>query len=427
MLAAMLWLNGTVQAQDDGELRALIEQHHYREAYALAAKQTSRLGEPGFDFYFGIAAIETGHAAEGVLALERFLFHAPENRSARLLLARGYFLLDENGRAREEFEAVLYTDPGGEREAIERFLDAIRARESRYRPGIATFAEIGIGYDSNANSGVTGGFVNLPVLGVVAVGSGGVAKGDAYAVATLGLQGSHPLAPGFAIVGSATLDARQYRHDSAFDQGMYAANAGVSWIVGGQVLRATAGQLTQTFGGARLRSVTGANFEWTRQFGPSHLVALGAQEARLDYTGTNSVRDSNFGGFSLNWRWSLPTAWQSALAVSGNSGRERNRDAARDDLSRDITGVRLGIAVAPTSSWSIAAGLSWQRSDYLQPDLVLDTTRHDRYRALDASVAYSLTRRVSLRSELVVSRNRSNLELYAYERNMLALKLRYDF
>jgi len=49
------------------------------------------------------------------------------------------------------------------------------------------------------------------------------------------------------------------------------------------------------------------------------------------------------------------------------------------------------------------------------------------YYAADAVASYAITRDLSLRAELLLSKNESNLELYTYRRDMLTFKLRHDF
>jgi hypothetical protein len=51
------------------DVKALLGKGDAKAAYALAKKHPSELGKPAFDFYFGVAAIDSGHAGEGVLAL----------------------------------------------------------------------------------------------------------------------------------------------------------------------------------------------------------------------------------------------------------------------------------------------------------------------------------------------------------------------
>src|SRR4051812_37658779 len=89
------------------DVKALIDQGKAADAYALGKQHPEELGNPAFDFYYGVAAIDAGHAGEGVLALERYITNFPDNQQARLELARGYFVLGDDARAREEFDVVL--------------------------------------------------------------------------------------------------------------------------------------------------------------------------------------------------------------------------------------------------------------------------------------------------------------------------------
>src|SRR5262245_23302261 len=55
------------------DVQALLEKGDAAGAYELGRKHRDQLGNPAFDFYFGIAAINAGHSGEGVLALERYV------------------------------------------------------------------------------------------------------------------------------------------------------------------------------------------------------------------------------------------------------------------------------------------------------------------------------------------------------------------
>ncbi|MBM3357037.1 MAG: hypothetical protein FJY54_04850, partial [Betaproteobacteria bacterium] len=154
-IAGGLWglmLAGTVFAAPADDIKALVEKGNPRAAYELGKKHPEQLGNPAFDFFFGIAAIDSGHAGEGVLALERYIIHFPGNLQAKLELGRGYFLMGDYLRAREEFNDVLRTKPPAAVVAnIERYLDAIRAREAAFRTTAGAFIEFGVGRDSNIN------------------------------------------------------------------------------------------------------------------------------------------------------------------------------------------------------------------------------------------------------------------------------------
>ena len=66
-------------------------------------------------------------------------------------------------------------------------------------------------------------------------------------------------------------------------------------------------------------------------------------------------------------------------------------------------------------------------SRYSAEDTLLLTTRRDRYLSLDGAVSYAVNRQLSLRGELLLSSNDSNIELYEYRRDVIAFKVRYEF
>lgn len=94
------------------QLQELFKTYQRQQAYAYASQHLEQMeGDPYFDYLYGVSAIDTGHASEGVFALERVLLAFPEDHVARLELARGYFILEEYARSRVEFEIVLKTEP----------------------------------------------------------------------------------------------------------------------------------------------------------------------------------------------------------------------------------------------------------------------------------------------------------------------------
>jgi hypothetical protein len=119
--------------------------------------------------------------------------------------------------------------------------------------------------------------------------------------------------------------------------------------------------------------------------------------------------------------------WQPALEVGVNAGRERNAFAERQDLSRDLYGGRVGIALAPRPGWTLTAGATWQRSDYREPDLVLETVREDKYAAGDIAISCNPLRPLTLRLEYTHARNESSIALYEYRRYTVMLRGRYEF
>jgi tetratricopeptide (TPR) repeat protein len=427
LLAALALHCSAALAAPADELKALVEKGQSKEAYALGSRHPELLGNPDFDYYFGLAAVDAGHAGEAVLALERYLIQFPGNTVARAELARAYFVLGEDDRAREEFQNVLREKPPpAVVSTIERFLDAIRTREARYRSTSSFYLEAGIGSDSNVNAGVSGASINLPVFGNVTVGNAGTRKGDLFSVWGAGGQLSHPIAPGVALFGAAGVELKRNQEESAFDILNSGVVGGVSFLRDKDLYK-----LSYTFSQVsvesdRFRATNGAVAEWNHQFDELQSIQTQGQLARYDHTGGNQVRDADYFGVGATYRRAFIMRWQPVVTIGANYAQEHNL-RNRPDLGREIYGTRLGGSIQPDAKWGFNAGVSYQASRYDGADALLATTRRDGYWAMDASAVYLLSRNLSVRAEAILSENRSNIALYAYERNYFALKLRYEF
>ncbi|MGH8621116.1 MAG: hypothetical protein ACRET3_03165 [Burkholderiales bacterium] len=434
MIALVAFLCGIAAARGllaapADEIKVLLEKGDARAAYEQGKKHPDQLGDPAFDFYFGVAAINAGHAGEGVLALERYLLNFPENADARLELARGYFVLGEDTRAREEFEAVTRLKPPPAVQAgIDRFLDAIRSRESRFRTTANFFLEVGLGYDSNVNGGVGSANIVLPAFGLVTVAQAGVGQSDTFTHLAAGGQVTHPVAPGVSLFGGLGVESKLNHGslESQFDLLTLVANGGVTMLRENDLFRVGALFTTFDVDNEEFRDITGVAAEWQRQADEFQMFSAAFQYGDLDYKGNNDLRDSRLYQLALGYRRAFIGPWQPLLSVNLYLGQEDNR-RDRDDLSRNLYGFRATVAGSPAPKWAASAGAFYQLSDYREPDPLFGLTRRDTYYGLDLAVSYALRRGLSLRSEFLLSRNDSNIELFEYQRNLVAIKLRYDF
>jgi len=429
LAVAGLFFACSIWAAPADEIKALLEQRNAAAAYELGKKNPAEIGNPSFDFYFGVAAIDSGHAGEGVLALERYVVNFPDNPEGRLELARGYFVLGEDSRAREEFKSVLETNPPPSVAAnIERFLNAIDARQSSYRTITGVFAEVGYGHDTNTNGGVGSAGITVPVFGSVIVAPSGVRIPSDFSYVALGGEIIHPVSPGLSVFGNGRVDGKFNGKSDAspFDQYNLAANGGLTYIKDKNLYRATASYATVEVDYKRFRDVYGLSGELQHQLDELQSFGPYVQYARLSYTGNNEPRDADLYAAGINYRKAFIGPFQPLLTASLSVGNEHNvRD--RPDLGRDIYGGRVAVAVTPAPKWSASVGLGYQLSKYNGVDPLLLTTRKDDYYALDATVGYAFSRNLSVRGEIFLSDNKSNIQLYEYRRDLYAVKVRYDF
>ncbi len=415
------------------DIKELLEKGQAADAYELGRSHPDQLGNPFFDFYFGVAAIGSGRAGEGVLALERFVVNAPDNINGRLELARGYFVLGEDTRAREEFEFVLASNPPPEVQAnVQRFLDAIRSREFLYRPTQGFYLEAGLGYDTNANAGVSNASItrwSIPLQ----INTTGLKQSDSFHTLAGGFTLSQPIRPGLFGVVSGGIDGKYHHTESQLDLQGVRLDGGLTWIREKDLWRLGAGFSTLELDSRRFRDIWSLAGEWHRQLDELRTLNVFGQYADLSYTGGNALRDSGLATVGVGYRQALVSPMQPLLSASAYLGREDVRSTERADLSRDLYGLRLSASITPAPKWSLLAGLSYQTSRFEggAPSPVFglppEPTRKDDYTALDVALTYALTRNWTLKGELLVSRNSSNDALAAYRREVLGFKVRYDF
>lgn len=415
-------------AQTAGEVRALLDRGQAAAAYDLGRRAPERLGEPAFDLAFGVAAINSGRPGEGVLALERYLLLNPGDEGARVELARGYFLLGDDARAKEEFElALTRRPPANIARVIRDFLAAIAERESRRKPTLTGHVELGGGYDSNPRAGVDSALISLPVIGEVTVPDSGVRSSDRLWHYGAGVRASLPLTRRLALFATGQADGVRHISDRDFDQQLFAGSAGLYGKWDEHMWRVGASRGYQKLDRQPYRHVGGLFLDWGHPLGARDVVSAGLQGGKLEYASANAVRDADFAVAVAGLRHAFGWAWQPVLDVAINAGRERNVSEARQDLSRDLYGARLAITMAPAADWTLSASALYQRSRYLEPDALLETTRADRYAAGELGIAWAVTSQLTLRGEITEARNKSNLALFDYRRRTAMLRGRYEF
>lgn len=133
--------------------RGLLEQQRPAQAYDLLAPHAHDWsGDPEYDYLLGTAAVGSGRAGDAVMPLERVVAQDPDNRDARLALARAYYQSGDADLARIELEQLgLSSLPGTYgagargRAAAAQGTGGPRQRRFRY------FVLFDTGYDSNVN------------------------------------------------------------------------------------------------------------------------------------------------------------------------------------------------------------------------------------------------------------------------------------
>jgi len=425
----ILCLSFSVFAASDFDLnhmKDMFNKYQRKQAYEYASQYLNELeGDPYFDYYYGVSAIDAGFASQGVFALERVLMQFPQDHVARLELARGYFILEEFARARQEFEAVLkISPPEGVKRTAYLYLDRIRLEEARYKTTVSGFVELGGGYDSNVNSAPGDTFNGL-------LTPDSLSKEDGFYNLSGSAQLAYPFAPGWKlnIVGIGNLKKNQ--DYSQFDTATATLQTGIS-------LKTKASQynldlVAQEFllDGKSYRTLNGANAGWVYQLTEQSSFNTSFQFARLSYA-TYSILDSDLMtlnlGYSKEFNASLAPVFFSNLKL-GNENAKSDLAGAEANTSRDIYSLRLGVALSFSSRYILQAALGSQGSHYKGEQVTepVGTKRKDTYNTADLSLFWLLNKDWRVDTRIAYSKNNSNVPIREYDRLLASINLNYNF
>lgn len=414
------------------DMKSLIEQGRFADAFNLGLKNESMAGDPIYDYYFGIAAVDSGRASLGVLALERVLLSNPGNDLARLELARGYFVLEDYERAREEFQILQGKNlPQAVKLSIPKYLAAIRDKDPEFRRVGKAYVEWAIGHNSNVNSS-TDQSVLFPLFGQSSppvLITPDEAKSSAVSQLVAGASLSAPLSPGIKYNLGIDLSQRSFASVDNFDQTTGGINAGLEFSGESALYRlGVFGQQAQ-LEAKKLRDTYGLVVEYVKPINKQTSVRVGLGFAQLRYAGDSENRDADLPTFAIGYNTFLGGAWKYGFDASLNLGRERNLKN-RPDFTRDIYGVRFVLGFSPAPRWQGSWTYSFTKSKYDSPDLFAESERtfkDENLHNLEFALQYQLTKGWSVRGELAYNTNESNIALYEYKQTLSFIKMRYEW
>jgi len=417
---------------DLGEARRLLAGGQAASAYALLAPEvTKEAGNPDFDYIFGLAAIDSGRAADAVAAFERVLAVQPNHLQARAELGRAYIALNEPEAARRELDTVQRQPaiPADVRRTLDRYVSALDTSLSGGGTRVGGQLSLSGGYDSNVNNSTSDPRILIPAfaaLGFATLSPSAVAQEDGFAQAAGRLSVVHGLSVNQRLIADFTGSYRVNASQSAFDQGLLGATIGFAHVTPDDGTFTISGQAQAYFvGGDDYRHAFGALGQWTVTRG-EYDIGLYAQYLNLTYP-TNTPQDANRYalGVTLGRPVSLP--WQSYLFASLYGGQEIAENAAFDNLSYSYVGTRLGIEMKPHQRLAVTLAAAVESDQYFANEPLFlkarDTFRTD----LELGLRYLLRERLSLGLNLTYTNANSNIQLYDYERVATMLTLAHDF
>lgn len=361
LTAAILTTAGTpASAAIDEPVRAALALHAAGKpasAYAkLAPLVRARAGDPDFDYAFGLAAADSGHRGDAIIALQRVIVLQPGNGPARAEIARVYALSGDIDTAKATFDTVV-NDPSVPDPVRQRLDRLVRGYDRQIRGGgseVSGFVDAEVGYDSNINTATGLTSITLPVFAFLGPAT---RTRDGYGQVQAGLSASTGLSRQTKLYGSLVGTTRDNFGGSAFSQDSLTPTVGVSYTTASRDVIAVSGQ-AQLFwlGRNAYRTSYGAIGQYTHRLAGGRALFVSGQYFRLDYKQDNLRDADRFAG-------TVGYAGKYVVATVGG-GREVVVNAAAPQLSFGFASGAVSGEVPLSDRVAVVGGASVEYRDY---------------------------------------------------------------
>lgn len=453
-IALALLLNasaGFAQAGADDAVpkaKALVESKSAEQAFKLLAPlESTRAGEPEFDYWLGVAAFESNRLERASLAFERALTVNPDFDAARIELGRTLLRLRSYDLAEKEFQRLLTRPLAPEiKKTLEEYLNAITKARAKERLAVNTFVELGGGRDSNLSSTTndfTGAVLNSFGLAGIAPTGNSIKRSDNYAAVGAGLDVTNRYREDRTLFGMITARGRFYGQETDYNYASVDAMGGHEWRLGERSLSWTGfvqsykqkGAFDQAAGVARVtndRNVFGTGLDLRMAVSETSILNIGLQGAAVRYR-TNESQDTNQATIAATWQ-TMPSAWEGgSFAATTFYTKDRARKslnlALDTDVSRRSYGIRLGVQSNPRDvvAWSLSTGWVRREDEKAFARAALVEFGRDELSDVSLKLAWRFYGEWTLQPYLNAMRNRSNIALYTFNKLDGGFMIRRDF
>ncbi len=419
-------------AQADTTVRdalAMANSGQAAQAFAtLEPLELARAGDPEFDLVFGIAASESGNYTRAILALERVLAVQPENARARAELGRALFAVGDTKAARELLSQTRNSGvPTAVATTIDEFLQAIDRVEAEGKSSWRAYVEVGLGHDSNANSGPTNSNVAVPAFGnlIFTLNAAGTKQDTEFLSAAAGISGRYVIDPRWSLIGNASIASRMNSGQAdQFDTVQLDFNGGASYRVERNEFSVVGQAGTYTVDGSRARDQIGVAGEWTYRLDAFRQLSSYIQFSELSYPG-QSIRDANRTVVGTSYSHLFRSG---QLAYGGvYVGEESEKASNVPQLGHRLWGIRVGGQQPIRDNLAVFATLGYEDRRFGGSDPLFLVRRQDEQVNFNVGLNWIPLPTWRVTPQIALTRVSSNVAISDYSKNMFSIVVRKDF
>ena len=395
-------------------------------AYRYAQPHASSMaGDPTFDYYYGIAAVNSGHSSEGVFALERVLAAYPDNLSARMALAKGYAALDNPSRARAELQTVLDANPPANVvAAVERRLHSLQHQSTASKANSSAYFELGVGHSNNIN--------NAPendAIGGLTINDR--ARSDSYSALAAGYRLDVPIATGRSFFAGANADYRANADKTRFNAGDIDLFAGFGIDNDADRYQFRIQASNYYLDDDEFRESISLHGDWQRRTSKSQRVNVFALLSSFEYPSipNRDATSLTLGAGVLRALQSEGSMTLFGTAFAGRDDADTDTVEARSIAERAFVGAHLGLQLQTSLSTRWVNSASILANRYAEERAIpnqTDRKREDDLYSLNSELIWSLSRQLSVHGQLTYTENNANIDEFEYDGLSGDVRIRYS-
>lgn len=425
-VAASCWAQSDAQIVAQGE--SLVRAGRYADAYKLLEPHEDRLaGDLKFDYLLARSALETGQPSKASFIYERILAVQPNFVGVRLEMGRAYLAMGDYARAKLEFETVLRFQnlPPDLRQQAQIYGDAA----SRYLVGRKTvgfaYFEYGYGYDSNPQSATRISEVTLAGGGTLVLPQSALARSDHYQGLTAGGELAHALTDRFSLFVGGEARGRLYQNLSVAEYGNVDGRLGFGYNAGPHNVRLAATGGRFWLDSLKTRDNAGGTLDYRYLASKQDQVSAGLSASRNKFL-PDALKINSYDLFQGSLGWLHATAdGRGAAGLTALGGVEKETQG-RVDGDKSYGGLRIALqrTLGQTVGVFLLGGAQYGKYSEVNP--LFGVRREDTLYDATLGLSWGFAKGWSLRPQVQYTNNRSNVDLYEYDRTDVSLNLRLD-
>lgn len=407
-------------------LASLVIANDYAAAYELAKSlEQEYSGTTEFDYLFGLAALYNGKPGEAIFPLERVLLAYPHNHRARLELALAQFVMGDYIAAQANFIQVKEANPP---ETVVNKINIMLERISQQtkKQGLQFSKSVGmsVGFDNNINSINAAQSVPTPTVALT-LAEDDRKKSDYFTSLTAGVKANYPFDKMRSIFGGVNFKELLHSKHRKFDQAVGSFELGPQYANQHGRLRVPLTANYVLLDRQAYQRVWQIGADWTQKADDVTENVLFASIARNRYK-SQPLQDTatvTFGtGFTRNLQ---PWPWLGVInIVAGkvNPHRIGGEHNAKNSLSSELKGIYLH-----NNDNMGFVGINIGRDHYESPHPVFGAYRRDAFARISLGWRSQIAKNLFLSPEGFYMKNRSNTQVYDYNRTQVSLNISYNF